>query len=258
MPIDTHPKRQQGRLFPEEIVAEQKRQAEAQTAAKKAAVPAKVAATAPAPLAGDARTATERYVDEIAPSNIAGQMVKFSKEGKFVINETEETIDPDRDFIALCDEVLVGWIKFSDDDSTPPERVQGLLYRGFIPPLRDTLGDLDQAKWPKGLSGQPADPWHHQMCLVLQDPRSLALFTFVTSSITGRRSVGNLLRHFDRTRRNDPNSGYPVVRLKPSGYESKKYGWVHTPSFAVVGRTKAPSSVPDTSVAADMNDEIPL
>jgi hypothetical protein len=255
MSIDVHPKR---RLFPEEIIAEQKRQAEAQTAAAKA-VPAKVTATTPAPLAGDGRTAAERYIDEVAPSSIAGQLVKFSKEGKFIISETEEEISLDRDFVALADETLVGWIKFSDDDTTPPDRRQGLLYRGFIPPPRESLGDLDQTKWPEGLSGQPEDPWRHQMCLVLQDPVSLALFTFVTSSITGRRAVGNLLRHFDRARRNDPNSGYPIVRCKPSGYDSKKkgVGWVNTPSFAIVGRTsKAP--LPDTSAAADMNDEIPI
>jgi hypothetical protein len=257
MPIDTHPRRA---LFPEEIVAEQKRQAEAETAAKKAAkVPAKVAATTPAPLAGDNRTAAERYIDDVAPSSIAGQMIKFSKEGKFIVTETEEEISPDRDFVALCDETLVGWIKFSEDDSTPPDRIMGLLYRGFIPPLRDTLGDLDQTKWPEGLSGQPEDPWRHQMCLVLQDPVSLALFTFVTSSITGRRAVGNLLRHFDRMRRNDPDSGHPIVRCKPSGYESKKkgVGWVNTPSFAVVGRWPT-APLFDTSVAADMNDKIPI
>jgi hypothetical protein len=71
--------------------------------------------------------------------------------------------------------------------------------------------------------------------------------------------VGRVLNHFNRLRRNDPDS-YPVVRLKPSGYMSKKkgVGWVHTPSFAVVGRTpKNSAAVPDTSVAADLNDQIP-
>ena len=78
----------------------------------------------------------------------------------------------------------------------------------------------------------PEDPWRHQMYLVLQEPKTQALYTFVTSSVTGRNGVGKLLRHYDRMRRNDPNS-YPVVRLKPSGYQSKKpgVGWVHTPSF---------------------------
>jgi hypothetical protein len=54
---------------------------------------------------------------------------------------------------------------------------------------------------------------------------------------------------------------YPVVRLKPSGFQHKEkaIGWVATPSFVVVGLTpKKSATVPDTSVAADMNDKIPL
>jgi hypothetical protein len=127
-------------------------------------------------------------------------------------------------------------------------------------PPRESLGDLDQSRWAAGLSGQPEDPWKHQMCLVLQDPATLGFYTFVTTSVTGRRGVGNLLRHFDRMQRTDKDS-YPVVRLKPSGFESKHkgVGWVPTPSFVVFGRTpKTSATIPDTSAAADMNDKIPF
>ena len=110
MPIDTHPKHKRS---PEEIIAEQKADA---ARAKTRAVAAKPAPNVPTVAPPDTRTDVERYIDEIAPSTIAGQMVKFSKEGKFVVAETEEEISPDKDFIALCDEVtLIGWIKFSDD-----------------------------------------------------------------------------------------------------------------------------------------------
>ena len=256
MPIDAHPRRVKGKT-PEEITAQQKEDAEA-LRRQKANVPAKVATTAPAPLTTDTRSAQERYIDEVAPSTIAGQMVKFSKEGKFIVSETEEEISPERDFIALCDEVLIGYVKFNGEGE-PPDRHQGLLYQGFTMPPRVGLGDMDQSQWSLGLDGLPADPWQHQICLVLQDPQSLALYTFVTSSITGRRAVGNLLRHFDRMRRSDPDS-YPIVRLRPSGFQSKKkgVGWVHTPSFVVVKRTTKNSAVPpDSSVAADLNDSIP-
>jgi hypothetical protein len=58
-------------------------------------------------------------------------------------------------------------------------------------------------------------------------------------------------------RRND-NDHYPVVRLQPSGYDDKRYGWVNVPCFVILGRTpKNSTMVPDTSVAADMNDQIP-
>lgn len=228
--------------------------------AARARVPAtaKPAATPPAVIAPDNRTAIEKYVDEIAPSMIAGKLVKFSKEGKFIVAESEEEISPDDDFVALCDETLVGWIKFNDD--APPDRHQGLLYDGFVMPARESLGDLDVTEWPAGLSGQPADPWQHQICLVLQSPTTQELFTFVTSSQTGRRAVGNLLRHYDRMRRTDKDS-YPVVRLKPSGFahRDERVGWVHVPAFAVVGRVpKNSAAVPDTSTEADLNDSVPF
>jgi hypothetical protein len=245
---------------PEEIIAEQKRmakQAKQQASTPPASVPAKVASV-PATLAADNRTPEQRYIDEIAPSMIAGTLIKFTKEDTFIAAESKEEVSPDTDFIALCDETLVGWIRFRDDGE-PPERVQGLLYDGFVMPRRESLGDLDHRNWPEGLSGAPTDPWQHQICLVLQEPKTGALFTFATSSQTGRRAVGTLLRHYDRMTRTDKDS-YPVVRLKPSGFHHKdeRIGWVPVPSFAVVGRApKNSAAVPDTSIAADLNDEIP-
>ena len=77
--MDTKTKRKP--LTPEEIITEQKRIAEAAKPRANAVVPARVAAgtavTTPAP---DTRTAVQKYIDEIAPANIVGRMVKFSKD----------------------------------------------------------------------------------------------------------------------------------------------------------------------------------
>jgi hypothetical protein len=208
----------------------------------------------------DTRTPQQAYLDEIAPpSSLVGRPIKFDgKAGKWLFSDTDEEIDPDTDFIALCDEILIGWIKFNGKGEQP-ERIQGLLYDGFIMPPRGTLPDRDPSKWELGLSGEPDDPWQHQMCLVLQSPGTHELGTFATTSRTGRRAIGNLLRHYDRLRRKDDDH-YPVVRLKVSGYNHKdeRVGWVHTPVFAVVGKVpKASAAIPDTSLSGDMNDEIP-
>ena len=109
-------------------------------------------------------------------------------------------IGDDIDFTALADQTLIGWIKFNGEGA-PPDRHMGLLYDGFLMPSRDSLGDTDQAKWEMGLDGKPQDPWAHQVYLVLQRADSGELFTFVTSSITGRRAIGTLLRHYDRMQR---------------------------------------------------------
>jgi hypothetical protein len=206
----------------------------------------------------DGRTSVQQYVDEIAPNSIAGRMVRFSKNGEFIFADTEEVIPPDQDWIALCDEVLIGWIRFHRDDETPPDRVQGLLYDGFVMPPRESLGDMDRSKWEQGLSGEPDDPWKHQNCLVLQSPGTHELATFVTTSRTGRRAVGNLLRHYDRMKRKS-DEHYPVVRLKPSGFNHRdeRIGWVPVPMFAVVGKApKTSADIPDTSPSGDMDDQI--
>ena len=250
---------------PEEITAEQERQAAKDTAARKTgapSLPARVIAVAgttvvtPAP---DTRTEAEKYVDEIAPASIVGRMIKFSKDGQFVTADDDEPVDQAVEFIALCGEMLVGWIQFYNDGETPPDRVQGLLYDGFKMPARETLGDLDKTKWLEGLSGAPEDPWKHQMCLVLQQTETRELFTFVTTSETGRRALGNLLRHYNRMRK--ANAGeVPVVRLRVGGFNHRdpRVGWVPVPTFTLVGRTPRDSAAkPDTSLVAALNDEIP-
>ena len=85
-----------------------------------------------------------------------------------------------------------------------------------------------------GLSGRPEDPWREELMVVLKRPATMELLTFSTMSKTGRRAVGNLLKHYDRLQVTSPGS-FPVVRLKPAGYQDSRYGWVHTPNFVVVG-----------------------
>jgi hypothetical protein len=209
----------------------------------------------------DMRTPQQAYLDEIAPpSSQVGRPIKFDgKAGKWLFSDTDEEISADTYFIPLCDEILIGWIKFNGKGEQP-DRIQGLLYDGFVMPSQSTLPDRDPSKWELGLSGEPEDPWQHQMCLVLQSPGTHELGTFATSSRTGRRAVGNLLRHYDRMRKKDDDH-YPVVRLKVSGYNHRdeRVGWVHTPVFAVVGKApKASAAIPDTSLAGDLSDTIPF
>jgi hypothetical protein len=222
-------------------------------------VPAKSGNTAAVSTTPDTRTDVQKYLDEIAPANIVGRMVKFSKDGQFVTADDEGPVDEAAEFVALCDEVLIGWIKFHKDGETAPVRVQGLLYDGFKMPPRETLGDMDETQWGDGLGGKPEDPWKHQMCLVLQRIETGELFTFVTTSDTGRRAVGSLLRHFDRMRRAGADD-VPVVRLRAGGFNHRdpRVGWVPTPVFAIVGKAPRDSAArPDTSIAADLNDKIP-
>src|SRR5262249_19031837 len=115
------------------------------------------------------------------------------------------------------------------------------------------LGDTDPAQWEKGLDGRPADPWLHQMCLVLQECDSGELYTFVSTSNTGRRAIANLLRTYERLRAKDE---VPLVKLKVSGFEHRdaRVGWVKVPAFVVVGRGPRNSAAKPEM----LNDEIPF
>jgi hypothetical protein len=219
-----------------------------------------VTATKQAVVLPDTRTPHQAYLDQIAPSGIVGRLIKFGKSGTFVTADTDEEIDAEQPFIALCDQVLIGYQKFQDD--APPIRHMGLLYGSppFMMPVRSDLGDNDPSEWPLGLDGQPADVWQHTIFLPLQKgDASAEMFTFSTSSKTGRRSVGALLRHFDRLMRTHPDM-LPCVKLKSGGFQHRdeRIGWVAVPAFAVVGRAPKDSvAVPDTSLRADLDDEIP-
>jgi hypothetical protein len=163
---------------------------------------------------------------------------------------------PKAEFIVLADETLVGWIKFNGAGEAP-DRVGGLLFDGFVLPLRESLGDLDESAWEEGLNGQPQDPWLHQQNLVLQRTDTQELFTFSTTSKTGRKAVGNLLRHYTRMKKSHPDE-LPVVRLGKGGFQhsDQRVGFVVTPVFVVVGRAPRDSAAtPDTSVGTFLNDE---
>jgi hypothetical protein len=188
----------------------------------------------------------KRYLEEIAPATFSGRLIKFNRDGKFVTQDDGTVISPDQDFVALCDETLIGWIKFNDD--APPDRHQGLLYGDFQMPSRESLGDLDESQWELGLDGRPQDPWLHQIALPIQNRESLELFSFVSTSKTGRRAVGVLLTFYNRMQRQYPDM-VPIVRLKVGGFEHRdeRIGRVSVPVFTVVGRAdKASAARPDS------------
>jgi hypothetical protein len=244
---------------PEQIKAAQVKRADKDLAAVKAKLPALATNGGTAVAPPDTRTSVQRYVDDIAPANIVGRMIKFGKSGTFITADDDEVIDEKTDFVALVDQTLVGWVKFNGAGE-PPDRAMGVLYDGFVMPAREMLGNADQALWEKGLDGKPADPWQHHVYLVLQRGDTAELFTYVTSSITGRRAIGNLLRHYDRLQKTHPDM-YPVIRLKVGGFQHRdeRVGWVATPVLAVFGRAPKDSAAkPDTSLATQMDDALPF
>jgi hypothetical protein len=188
-------------------------------------------------------------------------MVKFDpKEGTFIRQDTEEAIDGSRQFFALCGDVLVGWLKFNGPGEAPT-RAMGLLYSSdWIMPPRESLGDMDESKWENGLDNKPSDPWTHQNYLPLADAVTREMFTFVTSTRSGRRAVGNLLRSYDRLRQAKPGH-VPLVCLRKGGFQhsDSRIGWVNTPTLVVMGSAEQDGSItPNARAEGDeFNDDLP-
>ena len=156
--------------------------------------------------------------------------------------------------VLIYDQIRVGQIKFQGKGN-PPIRHMGPVFAGFVPPDRETLGDLDEAEWEKGFSGKPVDPWQFQVLLPLQDTKTGELLIFGTSSITGRRACDNLIAMCGRMQVREPDD-YPVVRLDVSGFQHRdeRIGWVKVPAFTRVGKApKSDVSVAVTKVADDMS-----
>jgi hypothetical protein len=249
----------------EQILNQQTREAEQMHAQPKPAPSTSTAiakapeVTLPAKMPADTRTPVQRYLDTIAPVTMVGRQIRGSKDAPFVTPDNGEVVPDTIDHIFLGDQTMVGNIHFNGEGN-PPDYRMGLLYDGFIPTPTEELPDRDQTKWEIGLDGKPADPWPHFMYGVFQRGDTGELFAYTTSSVTGRRALGNLLRHYDRLQKTHPDM-YPVVRLKTGGFNHRdpRVGWVTVPVFAVVGRhPKDDAAKPDSSIQADLNDSIPF
>jgi hypothetical protein len=188
---------------------------------------------------------------------LGGTAIKFDgKTGKFVRTQDGTPLPENLELVCLFTHAEGGWIRFNGKGN-PPDTRMGPIFNGFMPPRREELGDLDESQWPTGLSGRAEDPWQHQIRLPFADKDGEA-FVFQTTSVTGRRAVGNLLSHCNRMAKKEPDL-WPVVQLRVGGFNHRddRIGWVPVPTFAIVG--KAPRDDIEAgklSVADDLDDTI--
>lgn len=241
---------------PEQVRAQQKQRADRELAVRKAALkdpPAVKANGLPAAVPPDTRSPVERTLDAVAPEFMPPAIVFDGKEARFTLAGTDETIDPQRRFVAHTNQARLGYKKFNGEGE-PPTSVDGGLYDpGFVLPSRESLGDTNEAGWPiSKLTGRPEDPWKLEFLVPLQDAATLETYCFRTMSQTGRTAVSALLRNYERSRRTKP-SELPIIQLRPSSYQHKTYGKVSIPSFPVVGYV---STAKSDTLASDLNDEI--
>jgi hypothetical protein len=205
-----------------EVLIDQKKQAET----SRALVP-----TNAAPVPASASTGNGAARKSWLEQDDGPRRVKFNGQlGTFNYADTKDVIPADIKFIARCDNVQVGRVKFNGAGSAPDKR-----------------GEI----WTE----QPRDPWLEFVELILLQGEDVCCFG--TQSVTGIRAVRTLLKHYVKLKRkwNGRGEVYPIVQLVPGSYK-KGVQTVHVPTFAICGETSTADPSTPASRAEDLGDEI--
>ena len=91
--------------------------------------------------------------------------------------------------------------------------------------------------------------WKPQVAMVLEDPETGELFTFVSASVGGKIAVEKLINQTASAVKRGTGDLTPLVRLAVSSFPSEEFGTIIRPAFEIV---------PRVSIKAELNDEIPF
>jgi hypothetical protein len=208
------------------------------------------------------------YADAVAPRNIVGKLLKFSK-GDYLAGEEMEPVPVGTIFTVNADELLVGWIKWLD--SKPAEQRMVRLSDGQTPAKREELGDEDKSNWEADSTGKPRDPWQFTNYLPLLSETG-ELFTFTASSRGGINAIAVLCRRYGQHRRRHPDV-HPMIALDVDAYQHRDFGRIKFPrltpagwapkakfneAMAAAGLAVAEAAPIAPDPADEMSDEIPF
>jgi hypothetical protein len=211
----------------------------------------------------------QKYADAVAPQTILGTLLRFTK-GDYLAGEGGKTIAEGTVVTASVDELMDGWVRWSD--GKPIEHIMVRVAEGQVLPKRADLGDDDATRWERDSTGEPRDPWQRTNYLPMMDEAG-EVFTFATSSRGGLAAIAGLCRTYARYRCGYPDV-HPMIALEVRSYQHQKreYGRIKVPQFTPMGwapKTRfnealvaagfAPGAEPPASQeetqAAEMNQE---
>jgi hypothetical protein len=218
------------------------------------------APVAPAVPAVPAVQGIDEYLNRNPTMSIGRIMQPNGKDGKIYYGDDGAEVPPGVAYTVLGDSIWVGWARLVEGEA--PQHKGGFPFSDdtFRRPGRGELGDADPTQWPLSkFDNQPTDPWKECVLVPLEDGSSGELFTLRVQSRPGSAAISatdGLLRHCRQLAKRQPDV-FPVIKIKMGTYESRKYGPQWKPVYQIVGRTpKTSVTAPDTSIAADMNDEV--
>jgi hypothetical protein len=191
---------------------------------------------------------------------LRGSLLRFA-DWKWRRGKEQELVPEGTELVAEA--IKAAWIRWQNGKIVE----QIVRQNGQRLPDRDELSNTDEADWPLGPSGEPADPWRNTRFVWLVDPATAEALTFSTSSWGGRGAVGDLADSVARMRGARPGA-MPIVQLGAAKMPTK-YGPKSKPVFKIVGWAggDAPLVPPAKKIAApeppklqrpDWEDEIPF
>jgi hypothetical protein len=179
----------------------------------------------------------ELYAESISRTALVGDLLTFTRFGEYKAGRDKYDVPVGTVLVAHMPTLTIGYIKWVE--KRPVDHVMGLVADGFVPPKRETLGDLDKDLWERWErdddddDDRRRDPWQLTNYLVMSDPETKDLYTFAASSKTGLSSLGELVKAYGQRMRQFPDE-YPTVELQCRHYNDQRYGEVRFPGFKVV------------------------
>lgn len=179
------------------------------------------------------------YANHVAGSKIVGSLLTFHQSFGWQYNDEDSekvALEAGTQLLAVMPVLQVGWQKW--DGTRPAGDEFGLPAEGYRIPDRASLGDSDESTWAPDKEGSPRDPWQETALLPLVDPKTKKVFTYSTSSWSGRGAVGGLLKEFAAHVRQKPNE-LPILTLGSGVKKSRdpEIGRYKVPLLKIVGWT---------------------
>jgi hypothetical protein len=174
----------------------------------------------------------EAYGNSVTRMAFPGDLLTFNKYGEYKAGQEKVEVPLGTRLVVHVPTTLIGYVRW--EDSKPVDFQTGLLSEGFVPPKRDELGYLDQAQWETFKNGGVKDPWQLSNQVVMTGVEdSDKVYTFTTTSKTGRSSLGEVLKAYGHHIRQAPDE-YPVIELRRRSYRHPQFGEQRVPVFAIV------------------------
>jgi hypothetical protein len=100
-------------------------------------------------------------------------------------------------------------------------------------PERNELGDLDENNWEAGPDGKKKDPWQNTRYCYFVNPETASIYTYSTSSWSGRGAVIGLADQIARMRTARPGS-LPIIEFESAPHKTK-FRMTRKPVLKIVG-----------------------